>query len=521
MSSHEMSPDIAVAYAVAGVLTVLAVAVDEAVVGWILALPILACLYYTMIKQPLRSSLLWIMFFALTLENPSELPAAGHWQSPLYVLGALLLNHMNGITGVPFLFFSGLDMFLGSLIVIAIHRRMTGSPIDRAGRLPTPKPLIQLATISLAGTAFVWLTGWLRGGNNTFAVWQIYQVFYLPVVFLLYSTALRGPKDCAALARVMIGAALVRACVAVYVNQTISLPPDPEGNTHLPYATSHADSITFAIAFVLIVSLLIHRVKGARKIALLTLPILVAGMLNNNRRMVWVQIGLVLVTLYFANPMNAMKYKLRKVVWVLTPFVALYIVAGWNHPTGVFKPVATIRSVVDPSTDLSAQTREIENYDLMCTLKANPLLGVGYGNRYLEVIGLLPMGHDLEPYIPHNSVLGLWAYAGLIGYSAMTLLWAAGVYFATRAYKFTKKPQEQAAALMSYAPVLVYLVQCWGDMGLGSTAGVFTVGPAIAMGGKLAVATGAWELTGRRAKRQAAEKVASKIPVTPAGVGRL
>ena len=298
----------------------------------------------------------------------------------------------------------------------------------------------------------------------------------------------------------LIAAGITRACIAFYVMQTVRLPPDAEGNTKIPYATSHHDSILFACAFVLVATMVLHKVRGAKKLALMVLPILVIGMMSNNRRMVWVQIGMVFITLYAVTPMTAAKRKLRKFVWAMIPVAIVYVIVGWNHPTGVFKPVATIRSVVEPSTDLSSLEREIENYDLMCTIRQNPLIGVGYGNPYLEVVALLPMGYDLEPYIPHNSILGLWAYSGCLGFTSMTLLWSAGVYFGARAYKHSKKPVEKTAAIMSYASVLIYMVQCWGDLGLGSWTGVFMVAPAISLGGKLCVATGAWELPKKRDK---------------------
>ena len=68
------------------------------------------------------------------------------------------------------------------------------------------------------------------------------------------------------------------------------------------------------------------------------------GMWANNRRMVWVQIGMAFITLYLATPMNATKYKIRKFVWAMTPLLILYVMIGWNHPTGIFSPVKPIRA---------------------------------------------------------------------------------------------------------------------------------------------------------------------------------
>ena len=113
--------------------------------------------------------------------------------------------------------------------------------------------------------------------------------------------------------------------------------------------------------------------------ALIIVPILVAGMVNNNRRMVWVQIGMVFLTLYLSTPINNVKRKVKRYALILSPVIALYLVAGWNSKAGVFKPVQTVRSVVDPASDASSMTREIENYDIIFTLKQYPVLGADTG----------------------------------------------------------------------------------------------------------------------------------------------
>jgi hypothetical protein len=86
----------------------------------------------------------------------------------------------------------------------------------------------------------------------------------------------------------------------------------------------------------------------------------------------------------------------------------------------------------------------------------------------------------------------LWAYIGVFGYTALTLLWVSGVYFAMRAYYNATDPSHRAAAMLCFGAVLIYLIQCWGDLGLGSWTGVMLVAPAVATAGKLAKAIGAW-----------------------------
>jgi hypothetical protein len=475
-------------------LMALALLIDTEAVGWLVAPFVIALLIVAMTKVPLRSSLLTLMFCVLTFENPAESFANGRWQSPIYELGGLLLNHINTRTGVKVLFMSGLDIMLVSLLFIALSRESSGARIDRAGRVATPRPMIKLIFVSFAGTAFVFLSGLLRGGNTSIMLWQMDRVLYLPLVFWLFHIGLRGPADHVAIGKVVLAAATTRAIAATYIIHTVYTPPDENGIIQiLPYATTHHDSVLFASAFVILLALAFTRPgKRYMRAIYFIMPILILGMISNHRRMVWVQVALVPFALYAVTPTNAIKRKAQRIVMMIAPVVGAYCAAGWNSGSRLFKPVQVIRSVVDSKSDGSTLWRDIENFDLITTIKLNPVFGVGYGNPYLEVVPLPAVDYPLEKYLPHNSILGLISAGGYLGYAAMTLLWVVGAFFAMRAYYATTNPIDRAAAIVSFGVVLVYLIQCWGDLGLGAPSGVFLIAPALAVAGKLAVATGAW-----------------------------
>jgi hypothetical protein len=492
VAEARVDPAAKLALAAAVVLTLLGAVIGSAGLAWLIAPLVFALACFAMSRVPLRHSLLTLMLCALVLENPNEVPAYGVWQSPLYMVGALVMVHLNQNTGVSWMSISGLDAMLLFLCAVAFWRRRTGSQIDGPRHVPTPKILIQLAFISLAGTAFIWLWGMLRGGDFGKSLWQVEKVTYLPILFLLFHAALRGPQDFPAVGKVILVAAFLRALLAIYV---VTLADT--GGVEPEWATTHHDSMLFACAVVIIVSLLMHRAPRALSLKpLLSAPILLWGMVANNRRAVWVQIVLVFTTLYFAIPMTPAKRKIKTWAVRLAPLVLMYVALGWRIESSIFKPVHTLRSVVSPATDVSTMTRDIENYCIAQTIRSSPILGLGYGHRFFELIPLPAMPHPLELWLPHNSLLGLWFAAGFVGYTAMTLPWTAGVYLGVRAYRFAKRPLERSAALVSFAAVLIYLIQCYADLGLGAPTGVFMVAAALAIAGKLAVATGAWTVKG-------------------------
>jgi O-antigen ligase len=153
-----------------------------------------------------------------------------------------------------------------------------------------------------------------------------------------------------------------------------------------------------------------------------------------------------------------------------------------------------MRSVVATHTDYSTSMRDIENFNLAWTLRGHPLLGSGFGHEYVEKVKAVDISSIFPQYryVPHNSVLGLLAFGGVIGLSGVFLTLVVGVYLAARAHRFAGAPGERAAGLAVISAVIVYLIQCYGDMGFMSWTGVFTLAPALAIAGQTASATGAW-----------------------------
>lgn len=489
MAEQKVGPEAKAAFAALLVLAGGAAILDVGVIGWIVA-PICILLgWFAILRAPLRATMLTLMFFALTLENPAEVPAAGQWKSPFFYLGALLLTHFKTVIG-GFWFFGGMDLMLfGAGVSWFLRTRRN------RGGIGTPQPMIRLAQLCYAAIVFTWLVGkWHGGANNSMAVWQIDRVMYLPAVFLLCQAAFTQPNDYLAVGKVAMAAAVLRALQAMYVRAVVPETFDPVfQESSLPYTTTHHDSLLFATAFVVLVAMLFERV-GRKSIWLTVLagPILMGGMIANDRRLVWIDIMLVLIAIYFVTEQSAFKRRLRRVVFVAVPLVATYVAVGWGAKGGIFKPVNIIRSAVDSSSDGSTAWRDLENFNLIYTIRQRPIVGIGYGHGFWEAWPMPVVDYALERFIPHNSILGLWCYGGYIGYSGITLLWVVGIYFALRAYYNTKIPMEKAAALVAMGVVIIYYAQCFGDLGLGAWTCVFLVGPALAIAGKLAVKNGGW-----------------------------
>jgi hypothetical protein len=493
MASEQQVPgDAKLAFTTLLILGSLASFIDNGVIGWIIGPICLLLAWFCIFRAPLRNTMLVLIMAGLMLENPSEGPASSKFATPWFSMGALMLVHLKAIIG-GWMFFSGMVVFL--------RGRNT-----RNGALGTPKPMIRLAQLSYAAILMAWWVGKWHGGETSYGLWQMDRVMYLPTIFLLCQAAFTSAKDYLSVGKAVLAASVIRSCLAIYVRLTIPAKIDPEtGENSLPYATTHNDSMLFAVGSVILVSLMLQRAgrKYTRWIWLFG-PILIGGMLANNRRIVWVEIILVFATVYLMTDTNSFKRKLNRAMLAMVPIVGGYVAAGWGSTAGVFKPVQVIRSAVDSSADASTAWRDLENFNLVFTSRNFPLFGLGYGQGFWEVWPMPVVDYDLERYVPHNSILGLYCYYGFAGAAGITLLWVGGVFFAIRSYHFCKAPLEKAAALGCLGAILVYYLQCFGDMGLGSWTGVFLVAPSIAIATKLAVSSGAWDMrapVGRAARR--------------------
>jgi len=316
----------------------------------------------------------------------------------------------------------------------------------------------------------------------------------VPIIFLLFQAGLRGSEDLAPIAKVVIVSAVYRAVLAVYVVMTQEVPMDPNtGSTRPAFATSHHDSMLFAAAFLIVFGVIIEPFKTrTRWLISLVVPVIAAGIWANNRRLAWVQVAATLVMVYLLSRETKLKRLITRGIKLSIPLVVLYLVVGWNRGSSIFKPIRIFRSVIEAETDASSLWRELENLNIIVTFRHNPIFGSGFGHPYEEVVAMPPVPYSLERYIPHNSLLGQWAYMGFVGFTGLTLLWIAGVYCAVLAYRNGKTPVDRVGALVSFGAVPIYLLQSWGDLGLASWVGLYIVATAIAVGGKLVVSTGSW-----------------------------
>jgi hypothetical protein len=443
-------------------------------------------LLFALLKLPLRLPFLVLLVIGLTFENPGDVPAAGLWQSPLHQVGKIMLAQLKHSLGVGALVMTGTDLVLVLLVLIYIGRRIAGSTVDTRGSVPMPRPLITSAVVCVAAAFALWGFGLARGGSNRFALWQVQHIVYLPLMFLVMQAILPGPACFRTLARVIVICACVKAALAVWLRMQFPLAE---------YSTTHHDSMLFAVSVCMLLAYFFERpsFKNLARFAPI-LILLCCGMVSNDRRLVWAELLVAGICMFLLARRSRLKVAIVRGILYVLPVLVTYVAIGWDIRTGFFSPVGILRSMADSKVDHSSQWRDLENFNLVSTLKSNPIAGTGFGRPFEEAVKLPSVleAYELEPYLPHNSVLGLWAYTGYIGFTLIWMMLAVTIYFAARAYRMAREPLDRAAALTSFTMIVIYMVHLYGDMGLGTWTSVYLVGLAMVVAGKTAVKVGAW-----------------------------
>jgi O-antigen ligase len=496
---------------VLSVLTIALALIAQGNVAAALAPTLLVCLAWLMWRIPVRYSLYGLIYLGLVLECPQEIPANGMWHSPLWRLGEILLSKCNDWTHIKPLVFTGVDVVVGYLLLILIWRRATGSRIDVEGQDRTAGAMALGATITLAGTLWVWLYGLARGGNFGASLLQIYKLLYIPLLFFLCQAAFRGPKDHLAIVRLVLAAVITRSLLCLFVRYVIA-PTMPH---EMSYATTHGDSMLFASGVALCIALanegFARRSWSIRILLFTCLGLFIWAAKANNRRVVWVEMTAVVVAFWLISGWTPLKRFVVRTVTIGLPLIALYFAVGWNSNGRIFTPVRLARSILDSKSDPSTLWRDLENADLVLNIREHPIFGTGLGHEYEEQIKLpdVSAAFKLYRYIPHNSVLGFLAFAGVFGFSLLWCAIAVAVFLSARAYNHARAPLDRALALWCIAIMIVYINSIYGDMGQGSWTAVFLVCPALAIAGKLVVSVGGWP---RRAPRTLSVPRTSSVP---------
>lgn len=422
-----------------------------------------------------------LLFVAWTAEWPLETDRilyTGHWRSPFQVFGPLFVS-------VP-----GLSLFPWQLVLLALTPLCLLSPGAFRKRAWAMDAAI---VISFGSIALTFLWGWMRGGSPYNAYYQLWRFLTALLVGLLLLSVIRNSRDFKALGLTVLMAALVRGTLAIYfywayVHGKMEPPP--------AHMTTHDDSLLFVAGLLVMLSWALARGKAAVWLTLVPASsVLLYAIVLNNRRLAWIELVLALASMYILVSPGRLGRRFNRYLLPIAPVVVAYLVVGWDSPGAVFAPVRAL-STAGSNADASSLARQEEVRNLLYTLWAtgNPLLGTGWGMPYQKVSSAYSnFGAEWwqYAYLPHNSLLGVAVFGGLVGLCGIWLVVPMAAFLGTRGYRTATRPADRAAAMSALCILPAYAAQCYGDIGFQSLTCGLILGVAMGVAGKASALAGA------------------------------
>jgi hypothetical protein len=445
-----------------------------------------------------------LLFLAWTAEIPGDpIPYEGRWNS-FFVW----------VSGPLFLPLPGIRLSAWQSLVLLLTPVSLAWPGSSRNRARTIALAIFASLASITITA-VW--GLARNGSAYQAYYQLWRFLAALAVAAALLSVIRTARCLRMLGSVVLAAALVRGSLAIYhyVAHVRGRPPGPAP----AYMTTHDDSLLFVAGVVVAVSWALARNKWTTWSGTgIVSALLCIAMIVNLRRLAWIELALALLLVWYFLPAGRLRRRAAQFLVVAAPVLVLYVVVGRGREEAIFEPVRALYTS-GSYQDVSSLARLEEIKNLLYTMSevGNPLLGTGWGHRYFKATDIYATTVERRwpqyVYQPHNSLLGLAVFGGLVGLFGIWLVVPVTALVGTRGHRRSTRAVDRAASMAAVCILPAYGAHCYGDLGLQSltcglllsvamaTAGKVPVGPEASKGG-----------VGRRGRSSAREAAKVETP---------
>lgn len=412
---------------------------------------------------PLRYTVFVFFAAAMLFHTPSGIPMSGKWQGPLFSFGKILYNNLNKITGIGALKVNVVQLATFVFLLVIVVRTLVANNIDGHRTSPANRSLKTAAYLSLGATILSVVWGVANGGNRSMIPLQMMGFAFAPLFAIIFMRSFKTDDMFKLLGKSLVLISVVRCFEGAYFYFAMVVPQGLD----VEYIMTHDDSVLLVVSLMILLMNFIEipNLKNGGYMGILG-SIIIWGMIFNDRRVAYVSLGICLVFLYFFLKPPIRK-KINRVLLYLAPVVAVYILVGLKSQSSIFAPVHAFLSVSD-ETDASNISRDIENLNLLWTLRQNAILGTGYGFEYSELIPSVPLSYDFYKYLAHNHIIWLGFLTGIFGFFFTWITLPVGTFLAYRSYIHATNSTQRVVSLVAVCAVITYMVQAYADMGATS-----------------------------------------------------
>lgn len=317
------------------------------------------------------------------------------------------------------------------------------------------------------------LHGLFRNGNMTIALWEVRTQFHLLLVYILAVNLLTERRHVTPMLWITILCSTLQSALAVVKYVTLS------GNVPDAGLMIHDVAFTFNVGFFLcLLSIIIPFDKRLTATSYVALPIIVAGILFNQRRGA---IGAIVAAFIPLIPLLLHLFPDRRVrvqsfAVVVTVFSAIYFPIAWNASGPWALPARALRSQTDPNNRdaTSNNYRYAEDTDLKFTRDLQPWTGIGYGRPFSQVVPLPLIDFPMKDYLPHNGILWVWMRIGHLGFLAFLMMLFTVIIKGIQIMKGVKDSGLKVVGTLAVLNMAMLYVYSKYDMQLISSRTVFT-----------------------------------------------
>jgi hypothetical protein len=327
--------------------------------------------------------------------------------------------------------------------------------------------MVLFTTLVLVGLA----QGLARGGDFRAAMFEVRPLLYIPIVYFLAKTLCEEPAH----ERRLIWSATVAVFVQTLLSLNYLLGLDVDRRDDLETLTEHGSSIGMAMVFVFCLTSLMYRgVSGRQRMGLVVMSVPVIWVfLVSQRRAAVITLAAALILLGVC-----LFWRQRRTFWLAVPVVSLvtvaYLGAFWNSDTTIGFPAQAMKTVIAPEqldeADQSSDLyRILENLDVHATIRAEPVLGLGFGQRFYRPYPLPDISSfEFNGYLPHISFLWIWIKTGFFGIATMIYLIGRSIMLGSHRIRALPNGPDAVIATTAVLFLVMYTIYTYVDIGWDS-----------------------------------------------------
>jgi hypothetical protein len=323
-----------------------------------------------------------------------------------------------------------------------------------------------LGVIFLSSLILSQFHGIKTGGDFLVSLWELRALFYFGFLFFFVPQIIQTKKQLEILMWIFIAGISFKALqgTARFVKLGFSF-----GGFDI--LTNHEDPVFITILLIFLVSLLVLKVSHRQRQVLIAILFLLAlGFMAGQRRAAYA--GFFVSLAAFLSVLHGgEKLKIFKALMPVLFVILIYAASFWNSESKIASPLRLVKSGIDPDEAgeryLSNLYREFERYNLAYTVKTtNPVIGIGFGNKYKMLIPLADIHFPLRDYIPHNEILWLFVKSGAAGFFIFWFFFNALIFRCASLYTRLTDPYLKSMCIIIVIAIFNQMVVSYYDLQL-------------------------------------------------------